>query len=94
MTRCAVRGLHRGDCPDYSRRDDGLCYYHGKLEDGLTAPPGDYVDNDEFPSTANLARASYEGSTHPHFGVLVDFGERSLVGTGGRHARMAAAAAA
>ena len=82
MKRCAVQGLFRGDCPNYGdgHRRDGLCYYHGKLEDGLTVPPGDYVDNPEFPSTATLARVSYENSTHPQFGVLVDFG-RSDVGT-------------
>jgi hypothetical protein len=81
MKRCDVRNLFRGDCSQFedSRREDGLCYYHGKLADGHTAPPGDYVDNPEFPSTATLARVSYENSTHPEFAPLVDFG-RSDVG--------------
>ena len=76
MRRCAVQNLFRGDCPEWpvGTRDDGLCYYHGKLADGHTSPPGDYVDNPEFPSTATLARVSYEMSSHPGFGVLVDFG--------------------
>jgi hypothetical protein len=82
MKRCVVKNLYRGDCPEYpvSDRGDGLCYYHGKLEDGLLVPPGDYVDNKEFPSVAAHARVGYERSTHPHFAQLVDFGRSVKVG--------------
>jgi len=74
--RCAVRGLLYGDCPapPDGARSDGLCLYHGKLEDRLTSPPGDYVDNPEFPSTAHMAQVSYRGSTHPQYGGMVDTG--------------------
>lgn len=82
MTRCDVRGLLYGDCsaPADSARKDGLCLYHGKLTDRLTTPPGDYVDNPEFPSTAAQAHASYRGSSHPHFAGMVDTGGYELDG--------------
>lgn len=76
MRACAVRGLLYGDCSDHadSHRKDDLCYYHGKVEDGLTVPPGDYVDMPDFPSSALYSRESYARSTHPQFAHLVDTG--------------------
>lgn len=57
-----------------SERADNLCRYHGKIEDGLTVPPGDYVDMPDFPSSALYARESYARSTHPQFAHTVDTG--------------------
>lgn len=92
MERCQVRRLLYGDCPNYkdSHRKDGLCYYHGKLEDGLTRPPGDYVDMPDFPSSAVYAHESYATSTHPQYAHLVDTGGMEL----GRTVEPAALAAA
>ena len=90
-TSCAVRGLAWGDCSQHadSLRTDGLCSYHGKLEDGVTVPPGADLDGPvtepKLHSTARRAAFSYQESTHPHFAHLVD--------TGGTRARTVSAAA-
>lgn len=83
MQKCDVRRLLYGDCSQYadSRRNDALCYYHGKIVDELLVPPGNYVDLPEFPSSALHARESYATSTHPQFASLVDTGGMQLART-------------